>query len=329
MKYIDMHCDTISRLHLMRELGNTDHLKKNQGHVDLERMEKGECLAQNFALFTNLKKIGNPYEDCMVLFDLFEREMTENFEQIRHVTTVEEIFENERQGRMSAVLTIEEGAVCLGQTELLRAFYQKGVRMMTLTWNHANELAFPNQVDMRTGESKPELLRGLTEAGYEFVELMEELGMIVDVSHLGDAGFFDVARTLKGPFAASHSNARAVAGHARNLTDEMIRLLSERGGVMGVNFCPGFLDTSQMDRKTGKSRVADMVKHIKHIKNVGGIDCIGLGSDFDGIVGVLELSSPAALYLLDEELERQGFTIGEREKIFYGNVLRLYQEVWK
>lgn len=197
---------------------------------------------------------------------------------------------------------------------------------MTLTWNYENDLAYPNRVDMNTGKSRPETERGLKKKGMEFVELMEELGMAVDVSHLGDAGFWDVVKMMKKPFAASHSNARAIAGHTRNLTDEMIRAMGERGGVIGINYCPAFLNDHE---DGGTSRVSDMILHIKHMKNVGGIDCIGLGSDFDGITGKLEIDSPASVYLLKEELAKNGFTQGETEKIFYRNVLRFYEDVWK
>ena len=124
--------------------------------------------------------------------------------------------------------------------------------MMTLTWNYENDLAYPNKVDMNTGISMPETEHGLKKKGIEFVELMEEIGMAVDVSHLGDAGFWDVAEIMKKPFAASHSNARAIAGHTRNLTDEMIRTMAERGGVMGINYCPVFLD----DRGRRRHRAA-------------------------------------------------------------------------
>lgn len=329
MKYIDMHCDTISRLYNLEREGKQEKLIQNEGHLDLVRMKTGSCLAQNFALFTCLSQETDPYGYSMALCDLFKREMTENAGKICQVTTVAEILENDEAGRMSAVLTIEEGGVCRGETELLKQFYEKGVRMMTLTWNYENELAYPSRIDLSTGRSVPETERGLKEKGIEFVELMEELGMIVDVSHLGDAGFFDVVNQTKVPFVASHSNARAVASHARNMTDEMIRTLSERGGVMGVNFCAAFLNEAEREREVGRSRVCDMVSHIKYIRNVGGIECIGIGSDFDGIGSSLELDSPAAYYMLLDELSRQGFTGGEIEKIFYKNVLRVYGDVWK
>lgn len=326
MKFIDMHCDTISSIYLDRMGGEVKKLRENNGHVDLARLKKGGCLAQNFALFTILKKDPDPYGFARGACRLFKEELAENDDMIRQAVTVEEILRNDRDGRMSGVLTIEEGGICNGSTDVLRDFYREGVRMMTLTWNYENDLAYPNRVDMNTGISMPESEHGLKKKGIEFVELMEEIGMAVDVSHLGDAGFWDVAEIMKKTFAASHSNARAIAGHTRNLTDEMIRTMAERGGVMGINYCPVFLD----DREDGgTSCISAMVRHIKHIRNVGGIECIGLGSDFDGISGTLEIDSPSAVHLLEEALYRNGFTQTEVEKIFYRNVLRFYGDVWK
>jgi membrane dipeptidase len=163
---------------------------------------------------------------------------------------------------------------------------------------------------------------GLTKTGIEFVQEMEKLGMIIDVSHLNDAGICDVLRYTKKPFVASHSNARAICSHPRNLPDDLIVAIAERGGVMGINYNPPFL-------KDGEevSRIEDMVRHIKYIKNLAGVQCIGLGSDFDGIGGKLEISSPADLPLLQQALEKEGFSESEIEAIFYKNVLRVYQEI--
>lgn len=329
MKYIDMHCDTISRLYELKKTGKEERLRENEGHLDLVRMKTGSCLAQNFALFTSLSAEKDPYGYCMALCDHFKDEIAANSGEIAQARTVEELIENEKAGKMSAVLTIEEGGVCCGDTEILRKFYEEGVRMMTLTWNYENELAYPNRVNLDTGVCVPELTYGLKKRGVEFVELMEELGMVVDVSHLGDAGFFDVAGILRTPFVASHSNARAVASHVRNLTDDMIRILAEHGGVAGINFCAPFLNDGERGKEAQLSCISDLILHIKHMKKVGGIECIGLGTDYDGIYCDLEIDSPAAFYRLYDALIKNGFTESEIEKIFYKNVLRVYKDVWK
>lgn len=224
---------------------------------------------------------------------------------------------------MSALLTLEEGEVCQGDPALLRTLYRLGARMMTFTWNYENSLAWPG----REG-GLPETEKGLKEKGFEILEEMEALGMIVDVAHLSDAGIWDVLRTAKKPFVASHSNARSLASHARNLTDEMIRAIAEKGGVIGINYYCNFLeDIPEGGRQI--SRISRMVEHMKHIRQVGGAGCIGLGSDFDGIYGEVEIGNSAGLPRLAEAMESAGFTAGEVEAVFHGNVLRLYREVLK
>ena len=327
MKVIDMHCDTISELFYRREAGKAYSLLKNDCHIDLERMKKGDYCLQNFALFTELTKHERPFEYCMKLVDLFYTEIAKHEDLIGVVTCYEDIERNRKEGKMSALLTIEEGGVCQGEIAFLRNFYRLGVRMMTLTWNHKNELASPNRIWQEHGEAffEPDTEHGLTEKGIEFVNEMEALGMIVDISHLSDAGIEDVFRYTKKPFVASHSNARTVASNPRNLTDDMIRRLSERGGVAGLNYCAAFLyDWKKED--TVLSRVEHMIAHIKHMKQVGGIQCIGLGSDFDGIGGELEMKSPEDLPILEAAMNKAGFTESEIEAVFYKNVLRVYEE---
>lgn len=149
--------------------------------------------------------------------------------------------------------------------------------------------------------------------------------MIVDVSHLSDKGFWDIAEHSTRPFAASHSNCRALAPHCRNLTDEMIRAMAERGGLVGLNYCSGFLD-DQPRPQLCRSTTALMAKHAAHFKQVGGIEIIGLGSDFDGIGGKLEMDDCSKLPLLAEALRKEGFTEDEVERIFYRNAQRFFEE---
>lgn len=328
MKVVDMHCDTITELFYRREEGKGYSILKNDCHIDLERMKKGDYCLQNFAMFTNLARQEHPFEYCMKVVDLFYEELEQHQELIGIIKCYRDIEENRKKGKMSAMLTIEEGGVCQGELAFLRNFYRLGVRMATLTWNHINELAYPNRIWEENGEAffEPDKEHGLTETGIAFVQEMEKLGIIIDVSHLSDAGIEDVFRYTKKPFVASHSNARTVASNPRNLTDDMIKRLSQRGGVTGINFCPAFLH----DWKKGEgalSRIEDMVFHMKHIKKVGGIQCIGLGSDFDGIGGNLELKSPEDMPLLEAYMKKEGFSESEIEAVFYKNVLRVYKEI--
>ena len=334
MKVVDMHCDTIAEIYKRRQSGEECNLRKNQLHIDLEKMKAGDYGLQNFALFTALDRVDNPFEHAMKLADLFYEEMEANSDLIGAVKSYEDIEANWKAGRMSALMTIEEGGVCKGELAFLRDFYRMGVRMMTLTWNFPNELGYPNMKSPDSGHSgDPETIdaeHGLTEKGIEFLAEMERLGIIIDVSHLNDAGIWDVFKYTKKPFVASHSNTRGVVpGCPRNLSDEMLRELAERGGVAGINYYIGFLH-NEKDWKEGETRrslISDMILHMKHMKKIGGIGCIGLGSDFDGIGGVLDLSSAADLPLLEDGMRKAGFTSSEIEAVFHGNVLRVYKEI--
>lgn len=329
----DMHCDTISELFERRKKGEPGNLFSSHCHIDLQKMRKGNYILQNFALFTHLERESSPFEYAMELVDVFYEELRPYSEWIKVVRNWQDIERNRREGKMSALLGIEEGGVCCGKLAYLRDFYRLGVRMMTLTWNFPNELGHPNRIYPKDTDSEPfwavDTRNGLTETGIDFVREMERLGMIVDVSHLNDAGIWDVFRYTKKPFVASHSNARAIADHPRNLTDAMIRALAERGGVAGINFCASFLKDEENGGEPVHSYCRDMVTHMKHMKKVGGIGCIGLGSDFDGITSIVEMADCSAIGILADEMERQGFTISEIEAVFHGNVMRLYQELLK
>ena len=332
---VDMHCDTISALLEMRRKGTYSAgsgLSSNSLHVDLEKLEKGGCILQNFALFVALSAFDDPFRECTALADLYYEELEKNKDRIRPVYHYEDIEKNRAEGKLSALLTVEEGGVCKGRLGNLRLLYRLGVRMLTLTWNFPNELGWPNvRMPEKDSEAAPDFTtpdgeHGLTETGFAFLTEMERLGMIVDVSHLSDAGFWDVARTANKPFVASHSNARAVCGHVRNLGDDMIRALAEKGGVTGLNFCPSFLEE---ERKEGESRgsLDAIVTHARHIVNMGGEDCLGLGSDFDGIPTNAAIPDAAHLPHLADALKKAGFSERQIDKIFCENVLRVYREI--
>ncbi len=377
MKIADMHCDTIERLLGIRKTGYFQHekeeakmqedLRENNGHLDLLRMKKSGYLLQNFALFVNLGTGRDPWEEVCALQQLFCEEMKKHSDLIAPVLSYQDIERNQRQGKMSAMLTVEEGAVCKGELSKLHKLYEMGVRMMTLTWNYPNEIGFPS-LDGRRGKEvwglcceirekmestqcepmagrkdfrcrrkqvqaifedyfyKPNTTDGLTEQGFLFVNEMEKMGMIIDVSHLSDAGFYDVLECTTKPFVASHSNARAMCRASRNLSDDMIRKLAERGGVMGLNYCADFLKEVPVGERN-PGNLEDMVRHAKYITDVGGIEVLGLGSDFDGIDTNEGLPGADSMYLLWEALKNGGYTESQLDKIFSENVLRVYAEI--
>lgn len=334
MRVVDMHCDTISVLWERREEGEKVSLQENNLHVDLKRLRESGYLLQNFALFVDRGKCTHPWEKVCQLHRLYQEELSKNADLIAPVYHFADISVNEAAGKMSSLLTVEEGAVCGGEIDKLHRLYQMGVRMLTLTWNYPNELGYPNLNAEEKGKAPEEFLYrpnttdGLTERGMEFVEEMERLGMIVDVSHLSDAGFYQVYEHTKKPFVASHSNARSVCRCVRNLTDDMIRKLAERGGVMGLNFCADFLREVPYGRYN-PGTIEDVVRHARHITSTGGMQVLGLGSDFDGIDTNEGLPDVQSMDRLWEALKDSGYTERELDMIFAGNVLRVYEEVIK
>lgn len=321
LKTADMHCDTISRL--MDGL-QEDTLFRNRFHIDVEKMRAGGCVLQNFAMYVDLKKHADSYGYCNMMIDKFLGELGKCTEYISQVKSWDDIEKTLRKGCICALLTVEEGGVCGGDVNKLRALYDRGVRMLTLTWNYANELGYPHcgGVDAVNGD-------GLTKRGVEFIAEMEQLGMIVDVSHLSDDGFYDVLRVSKKPFVASHSNSRAVCNCTRNLTDDMIRRLAERGGLTGLNFCTDFLEekTPGANPQDIRGGIQCMVRHVMHIIDVGGCECLGIGSDFDGIPANDAIPDCSHIWLLADALEKAGVPYSTIEAVFSKNVLRLYREL--
>jgi len=309
MQLIDLHCDTI--LHLMDQ--PQLELKMNDLSVDIQKLKKANAVAQFFALYIDLEEHPNALQRCLNMLDVFYQQIEKNSNDIALTRNVQELYSNQKQGKISAFLTIEEGGALEGRLENLRNFYRLGVRLLTLSWNYPNEIGYPNS-------KKQYQIQGLTEFGQQVVQEMNELGMIIDVSHLSDQGFYDVANLSKKPFIASHSNARTILDHGRNLTDDMIRQLAEKGGIMGINFYGSFLGPS------GESKVDDMVAHMKHIYHVGGIDVLAIGTDFDGIECSLEIANIGEIHKLMDALVKSGFTASEIDKIFYKNSLRVMQE---
>ena len=325
MKFIDMHCDTI-----MAIMGNDKNILDNDLMIDLNKLKKSDYLLQCFAMFVPYKSREenySPFEFCNKMIDRYYQELNKYDDIIKPVFKYEDIITNQKEGKLSSLLTIEEGGVCLGNIEFLRNFYRLGVRMITLTWNFKNEIANPN-VDFtslngqRPDFTKPNTTDGLTEKGIEFVKEMNRLGIVIDCSHLSDKGFYDVIKYSKKPIVCSHSNSRSVCNHVRNLTDDMLFKLKENGGVTGINFCHSFTISEDRD-----ATVSDLVDHIDYIKNLIGIDYIGLGSDFDGISNKdIELKDASLMHLLVDELKRRNYSDLEIDKITHLNVLRVLKE---
>ena len=245
---IDLHCDTIWKIW---QSDGKEHLRKNNFSVDYAKLADGNVRGQCFALFTPMhdlvpenKRNLSPWEIASELYAVFQREIEDAaIPQMRLVSDLDSHCPH-------AILTTEEGGLLEGDISRLSILKDWGVKIFGLTWNWENELAYPNSKD-------PEVMsRGLKEKGIEAVEECGRLGIIIDVSHLSDGGFYDVAKYSKLPFVATHSNARSVTDVTRNLTDGELRILADRGGVAGLNLCPAFLhDEKATVPESAESRI--------------------------------------------------------------------------
>ena len=310
-KWIDMHCDTLS------ELLPAETLEENSLCVDRKRMEQTKMLAEFFACFVYVPdgKWEEAYQKVIEMIARMERETKEN-KKLKLIKTAKELEYAEREELNLALLTVEEGGVLNGNRNRLEELYQRGVRLITLTWNYENCIGYTNS------RNAQEMQKGLKSLGKQMVEEMNERGMLVDVSHLSDGGFWDCIRLSKKPIIASHSNARALCAHPRNLSDEMLCALGECGGVVGLNFYPQFL---QSDRS---AEVLDIAKHGMHILQKAGEDSVALGTDFDGFeAGQNWLRGIEEIECVWDALKKAGMTERQLDKLSYQNVKRVLEEV--
>ena len=306
---IDLHCDTIMQLLNHPDSGD---LYRNTWKIDIEKLQKAHCKVQDFALFINLGDTNDPYGRYEEMRNLCTTQIHLYGEHIQHVLSYQDVESVYKSGKIGALMSIEEGGVLGGDLDKLKQAYQDGVRLITLTWNYPNGLGEPH-----CGEQH----KKLTPKGIEFVEAMQDLGIIVDCSHLNDAGTEQLGDILDVPFVASHSNAREVTAHTRNLPDNLIKLIANKGGVIGLNFAQSFLGTSPV------SRIEDIVKHGLYLINKGGEDVVALGTDFDGIKPDTEIKDASEMYRLYDAFKEAGLSVDQCEKLFWKNADRLLKEI--
>lgn len=273
MYVIDTHCDVLYKLQQAKhgKRKGFEHVSfKDSKALDdnLNRLKKGNVKIQFFAVFIHPDVPSDQvWQDALEQVDLFHTEVLEPHPEIRWLKSWRDV-KQLQDGEIGAVLALEGGEAIGNDTAKLRTLYRLGVLSLGLTWNKANLLA--------DGASEPRG-GGLTEFGREVVALNNKYGVLTDVSHLSERGFWDVIELAEAPFA-SHSNARALCDHPRNLTDEQIRALIQNNGRIHVVFHPLFL---KKDSET--AAISDLIRHIDHICSLGGEQHIGFGSDFDGI----------------------------------------------
>lgn len=313
MRIIDMHCDTLIEGWRHPESPFAD----GDRSINLKLLRENGSMAQFFAMYLsrNEMKTMDPYDLLKAIYGYYIKSMDENKDIIRPVLTAADIEKNRDEDRLSAFLTVEDGVFIDGKIERVEEVYDMGVRLITLLWNFENSVGFPCNDDAELH------MKGLKPFGIEVVEKMNELGMIIDTAHMSEGGFYDVAKYSKKPFVASHSCARALCNHRRNLTDDQLKTLGNAGGIVGVNFECSFL-------KEGSERATfdQIIQHLLYMKNKAGIEAIGFGSDFDGIDDNGELVNFSGFTPLLNKMENH-FTDDEIDMICNGNALRVIKDV--
>lgn len=313
MRFIDLHCDTLW-LSFKQHLEDIYDLPDTM--LDVKRAKQSGELAQIFAIFMPPPERNEASNDSEYLEHCFR---VFNTTIARHPDAIVMASSGKLEaGKLNAFLSFEDGRPIDGKLENLEQYYQKGIRLITLTWNGENCFGFPQSTNPEN------MARGLKPFGKDALCRMNELGIIVDVSHLSDGGFSDVAALSTKPFVASHSNCRALSPHRRNLTDDMIRVLAEAGGVAGLNFCPAFLN---QNIECEDSTAALISAHAQHFIKVGGVECVAMGSDFDGISGKLEIGRVETVPCLFEQFHHDGLNDDVIEKIAWKNAQRVFNDV--
>jgi membrane dipeptidase len=362
---IDTHADTPQRfLDEGFDIGSTD--PSDHGHVSLDKAKAGNLGAEFFSIWVEPETNQGHYaRHTLDLIDSVYEQAERHRDRMMMAFSTDDIERAHKQKKLAALMGIEGGHSIENDVHVLRDFYRLGVRYMTLSWSNTNEWA-----DSSGDVNNPKIEHhdGLTEGGKQIVLEMNRLGMLVDISHVADKTFYDTIAVTKAPVIASHSSARALTDHPRNMTDDMLRAVAKNGGVVQVNFYNAFIDDNY--RKAAEAQKKDrdaavdafqeqmkaagkavtyidndrierewsakiprppfksLIDHIDHIAKVGGIDHVGLGSDYDGVSGALPLGidSVADLPKITQALLDRGYSADDIRKILGGNLMRVFRE---
>jgi membrane dipeptidase len=337
---IDTHNDVTSATLRGFDIGEPS----TKTHTDIARLRQGGVGAQFFAVYVAAEyaKTNQSAHRALEMIDTVRHDILARYpKDFVFATTADEIEAAHKQGKIAALMGIEGGHAIEDSLRLLRDFYALGIRYMTLTHTNTNGWA-----DSSADQPKH---NGLSPLGKDVVREMNRLGMMVDISHVADKTFWDALEVSQAPLIASHSSCRAVADVPRNMTDDMIRGLAKKGGIIQINFNCGFLTNAAAkgEKALGKSdeaavvkayesgkipraTLADVVAHIDHAVKIGGVDAVGLGSDFDGVpctpAGLDDVSKFPSL---TRALLEKGYAAGDIRKIYGGNLLRVMRAAEK
>lgn len=359
---VDTHCDTPMRIvEDTFDLG----IKHDDGCVDFPRMREGGLDAEFLAVYTaqgprNDSAYNNIYNEALNILDAIHTNVEKNSSQAGIALTPDDAYRLKREGKIAAFIGVENGYPVGKDLSRIKELYNRGARYITLCHSSNNDIC-----DSSTDPVGPEN-NGLSPFGREVVKEMNRLGMMVDVSHISDKSFFDVISESNAPVIASHSSCRALCSNQRNLTDDMLKALRENGGVIQICILSNYIKTPEpnpeLDARIKELRekygdvskltdeqkkayrderreiyskyrklatVSDVVDHIDHVVQVIGVDHVGIGTDFDGGGGLDGCKSVAEMKNITIELLRRGYSKADIEKIWGGNVMRVFSEVRK
>jgi membrane dipeptidase len=364
---VDTHADTPSRLlregWIIGEWHNPE--ERSSGCIDLPRMKEGGLDAEFFAVFVGQgERTPEGYvrakERADRLLEALYQMEKDHPDLVEIATTPDDAYRLEKLGKRAAFIGMENGYPIGKDLELVKYFYDRGVRYITLCHGGDNDIC-DSSFERRNPEDN-----GLTDFGKEVVSECNRLGIMVDVSHASDKSFFDILQTTKAPVIASHSSVRAICDHPRNLTDEMLKALAENGGVIQICFVSSFVKTpepnperdaatAQLEEKYGsrsdisdaetrkkwreeymairekfpeeRAAIKDIIDHIDHVVDLIGVDYVGMGTDFDGGGGVDGCDDVSDMPNITEELVRRGYSDEDIQKIWGGNLMRVFREV--
>jgi len=352
---IDTHNDILMKS--VDDGFSMDNDLKGKTHSDLKRWKEGGLDVQLFSVFCDGSKI-DPFKYANQQMDSLDAVVKRNPDKIVKVANTKELLTAVKQQKIAALFGVEGGHMIENDLSKLEILYNRGARYMTLTWNNSTDWATSAYDETFTQDLKH---KGLTDFGKQIVAKMNQLGMIVDVSHIGEQTFWDVINTTTKPIIASHSSVYALCKHQRNLNDEQIKAIAKNGGVIQVNFHPGFIDpdfdeknnaffnTHKIEKdsliESGKDDwyienymyrkyneeaeairppLSILIKHITYIIDLVGIDYVGIGSDFDGIILTpKELDDVTTYPIITKALVEKGYNEKDISKILGGNFLRV------
>ena len=311
---IDGHCDTVLRL---LQNGSSDLDALANKHISIKGLKEGGVILQFFAIcprcagqFISIPDAGLKLAD---MYHLFVNRYSGDF---THIEKYDDIDAAAKSGKIGCLFSIEGGEALCGELSYLRLYRLMGVRCVTLTWMYRNEIA--------DGIMEKSAKGGLTDFGREVIKEMNRLGMLIDVSHISVKGFWDVVECSSDPIAATHSNAKKLCSHPRNLDDDQITAIKNNGGLIGINFYEGFL------KDEGRAGIQDIVRHMEYIAALAGCGHLAFGTDFDGIDRLPEgVDGPSCFPAIAEELLRLNYKEEDVYKIFCGNYLRVLKSVLK